>query len=485
MPICHYNNFTITILGDSPPYPVHCAYREHTAEGLFAQDMNVTAWQEVRAAISQDEPGEALLIEAGSALFSEIFYGDVRDLWLRARSDLENDDERGVRICLALSPPAVAALPWEYLYDPHRNTAFATQTRTPLVRVERAYRHVGAGRAQATGFPLRLLIAAPDDPDGVIDAETEIARVEDALQALPSARLVVRTLRGRFDMLDLRQALADQQSDILHVITHGRDDGLALWRDGEPIVASSGSLRAMMEQTPSVRLALLNACRSGEIAGPIPFTTVAQQLLQAGLPAVIAMQSDILDEDAIAFSRYLYAALAAGPCPGRIGYAVAAARGALYVRNPDGPGYGIPVLWQQGDGRLFTLPTDDEPVYSQDKPNAFEPGRKIAEAQEDGDPVPDPAEDPVEIAVDEVAAWLAQEQEAIGQFAHSLPSDRRFLLDRWRKDASELQALLIQWRAISQTAAGEGDLRQAKYQRIKNMQANLTELAGKIRLLGG
>ena len=52
------------------------------------------------------------------------------------------------------------------------------------------------------------------------------------------ARLVVRTLRGRFDMLDLRQALADQQSDILHVITHGRDDGLALWRDGEPIVAS-------------------------------------------------------------------------------------------------------------------------------------------------------------------------------------------------------------------------------------------------------
>jgi hypothetical protein len=474
---CLYRNFDITILGESAPYPVHIAYGDHTAEGRFAHDAELAIWQRFFAALHQPEPGEELLLNAGSALFSELFQTDVRDLWLRARSDLERGTVDGLRLRLAMLPPAVAALPWEFLYDPDRNTLFAAQQRTPVVRIERAYRHLGTARPRKATLPLRLLIAAPEDETAGIDADAEIARLRSALSALPSTSLTIDELRGRVDVLALRRALQERQIDILHVISHGAADGLMLWRDEQAYLAPAGALRATMDQAPSVRLVVLNACHTGRIAGHTPFATLAQQLLQTGVPAVVAMQSEILDEDAITFAYHLYDELATGSHAGAIDAAVAGARSALYARNPGSSAYGTPVLWLNRNDQLFDLPAV-APIP--EAPRVSAPGKDVDETSSDS------SKDGVGAAAfdaAEVAQWLGASAAQVEAHAAHLPLDRRFLLESWRNGAAELEALLHQWRALAQNPDDDGDLRRQKQERIQAEQSALARLAEKIRLM--
>ena len=92
---CQLLNFDLTILGERIPYAVHCAFENHTAAGVFTHDVTMPAWQHALAALALDEPGEAQLQAAGSALFAELFQADVRDLWLRARNELERGAVEG------------------------------------------------------------------------------------------------------------------------------------------------------------------------------------------------------------------------------------------------------------------------------------------------------------------------------------------------------------------------------------------------------
>jgi hypothetical protein len=473
-----YRNFDITILGESTPYPVHVAYGDHTAEGRFAQDAGLAVWQRFFAALHQTEPGEELLLNAGSALFGELFQADVRDLWLRARSDLERDTVGGLRLRLAMLPPAVAALPWEFLYDPDRSALFAAQPRTPVVRIARAYRHVGPTRPRKATLPLHLLIVAPEDGSGGIDADAEIARLRRALAALPSTMLTIDELRGRIDILTLRRALQERQIDILHVISHGAPDGLMLWRDGEAYLAPASALRATLDQAPSVRLVVLNACHTGRIAGHTPFATLAQQLLQTGVPAVVAMQSEILDEDAITFAYHLYDELATGSYAGAIDGAVAGARSALYALNPASGAYGTPVLWLNGHDRLFDLPAAETPPARSTSAPRTDPEATSADPSERGTRADEGFD------ASQVARWLRACSVQVEQIADQLPLDRRFLLESWRGGVAELEALLHQWEALAQEPA-EDALRRQKLDRIRAEQNALVRLADKITLMCG
>ncbi len=55
----------------------------------------------------------------------------------------------------------------------------------------------------------------------------------------------------------------------------------------------SASLQTILEHASSVKLAFLNARLAGVSTGHSPLQSVAGRLLQAGLPAVIAMQAEI------------------------------------------------------------------------------------------------------------------------------------------------------------------------------------------------
>lgn len=118
----------------------------------------------------------------------------------------------------------------------------------------------------------------------------------------------------------------------------------------------AASVRATLERTPWVRFVFLNACLTGQNAPDHPLSALAPQLLQAGVPAVLAMQFEIRDDVATEFAHFLYEAFLTGSCAGIIDAAVTNARAHLYVLNHDEVGFVTPVVWLNADdGRIFTF----------------------------------------------------------------------------------------------------------------------------------
>ncbi len=68
-------------------------------------------------------------------------------------------------------------------------------------------------------------------------------------------------------------------------------DGGADWLDG-------GALARLVVNYRSIRLAVLNACDSGQTDDGRAFVGLAPQLVAAGIPAVVAMQFPITDKAA-------------------------------------------------------------------------------------------------------------------------------------------------------------------------------------------
>ena len=367
---CQFANFAIDLLGSEPPFTVRAAYGVHVAEGLFLHDVRQTEWQRWLAQLAPADlrPGHAALTACGAELCQALFAGDVRDLWLRARADLEAGRSAGLRIQLHAASTAAADLPWETLFDADRGQLFAASPHTLLVRSARWLRYVGATRPLQLMLPLRILLALPEDPTGQIDAAAEEARIAAALAPLQPDGVIWETLAGRFDALDLRRRLERGGYDVLHLVTHGTAEGVLLWEEDRAALAPAAALRSALEAAPRVRLAVLNACETAVGAGLAPVTSVGAHLLQAGLPAVVAMQFPIADHAAAAFAEHFYSELLTGRCPGAVDVAVTLARSALFTRSPDELAYATPVLWLNApDGQIFV---PDRRLQARARPSA-------------------------------------------------------------------------------------------------------------------
>lgn len=355
---CHFTDFDITIHGHQAPYLVHAAYRHHAATGTFDADAAQPDWAAQLQHLAQTRgiPGQRFLERLGAELFALLFHDDVRELWVRARTELDSGGGAGLCIRLMAPAPAVAALPWEAMFDPDRNVAFAGSLQTPLVRVEKLLRHVGHVRELATTLPLRLLIALPEDPTGQIDGDAEERQLVAALGPLVGSSVELVTLRGRFSVVELRQMITRTQPAIVHLVTHGQADGVLLWQHDTPVITAAAALRVALEGAHSVRLVVLNACATAQGAIDRGLASAGAQLLQSGMPAVIAMQFEIEERTASDFAQFFYQELLGGQCPGAVHRAVSFARSNLYALNPESIGYTTPVLWlNAADGAIFTV----------------------------------------------------------------------------------------------------------------------------------
>lgn len=361
---CTYENFDITIQGSGLPYMATVAYRGQSAEGSFDQDITLPQWQafDDHAANPGQTNGKSPdIARHGSDLFRALIHGDLRDLWVTAQAELDRRQVEGLRIRLILRPPAVAALPWEFLRDPDRRRTLAANKRILLVRMETLQRYVGPPRPLEATLPLKLLLALPTDPTGQIDGQAEEAGIRAGLTSLGEGRINLITLTGRFDVLKLGEVLEQERPDIVHMVTHGLPDGILLWQADEPTLVSPDSLRTALEWTDSVKLVVLNACQSAKDPVRAPLASLGAQLLQTGLPAVIAMQFPIQDQAAMRFAQLLYTSLMDGQCAGRVDAAVAQARSGLYALNNQENHFGTPVLWLNSpDGVIFNLPAQDQ-----------------------------------------------------------------------------------------------------------------------------
>ena len=368
-----YKNFDIAITRDRPPYAVLASYRGLSGASTFGQDALQPVWQEYLSRLSDpfQTQGEQVLAEIGSRLFSELIRDQVRDLWTQARTDL--DDGGLLRLRLILHPPAVAALPWETLHDPRRNQSFAADANISLVRTQNLVSYVARPRALEATPPLNVLLVtvdtgAPDEPipqwteqgeqRNQLSTQEESTQIRSAFAELSTGRVKLDQLDGRVTIQQIRERLVTTWPDVLHFVGHGNEDGLLLWADDAPALVSAATLRTVLQQAESVKLIFINACLAGRVDSTRPFAGIAHQLLQSGLPAVIAMRYEILDRSAASFASGVYEALVSDQGRGYIDAAVSIARNNLYINDPNRVDYATPILWLNAeDGRI--LPFDD------------------------------------------------------------------------------------------------------------------------------
>ena len=300
--------------------------------------------------------GEAFQ-KLGNELWASLFAGEVLGR-LQTSRNLARQREMGLRVKLRISSPELAALPWEYLYDPAQADYLSLSTSTPLVR------YIPLPQAMeplTVRLPLRILAMAvtSDDLPG-LDVERERERLDRAIAPLRERGIVELTWLDGRTWRDLQRALRREQWHIFHFIGHGGFD--AVHREGLIVLAdeqgkshrlSATDLGRLLGDHEPLRLAVLNSCDSARADRLDVFSSTATTLVRRGTPAVVAMQYEITDDAAIEFSRSFYEAVADGMA---VDGAMAEARKGVALAIPNTLEWGTPVLFMRApDGVLFKL----------------------------------------------------------------------------------------------------------------------------------
>jgi CHAT domain/TIR domain len=297
-----------------------------------------------------------LLKTFGGQLYNAVFHDELQETLLRSLNQTASQGT-GLRLRLHLADsPELVGLPWEYLYDSHRNRFLALSRRTPLVR----YLDLSdPPRPLTVRGSLRLLvmIASPADYPP-LDAEQEWSMIREALADLQTAGRVVVERLELPTLSALQQELRHGEYHIFHFIGHGGftgwHGGVLLMEDrkGRSLEISGEELGGLLNDHDPMRLAVLNAAEGARTDAADLFAGMAQSLIQQGVPAVVAMQSEISDQSAIIFSHEVYGAMADGY---PLDAALAEAR--RVIRNEGNElEWGIPVLYLRApNGRIFDV----------------------------------------------------------------------------------------------------------------------------------
>ena len=277
--------------------------------------------------------------------------------------DEANRRGAGLRIRLRIDErlPALADLPWEYLYAPELVRFLALSDDTPLVR----YLEVPRSAQPLPISPPLTVLAVLSNPQDVepLAVEREWTLLQAALQGLEERNLV-RLERLPAATLEALQARLRNQTaggvHIVHFVGHGFFDdaqnlGGLIFEDEQrrSRVVLAATMGMLLHDHDALRLVFLNACEGATSGRSNSFAGVAQQLVQQGVPVVLAMQFPVSDRAAIALSQEFYRSLSDGlPADA----ALSEARKAIASQ---GKGYewGTPVLFSRSeDNRLIELP---------------------------------------------------------------------------------------------------------------------------------
>ena len=316
--------------------------------------------------------------EFGRQLFEFAFPPEVRAGLLAARHQAAQQGTP-VRLRLRVQPPELAALPWEFLYDPGRDDYLCLST--PLVR----YLDVPEPRRPLTVTPplqILAMVARPHDLDP-LNTEHEQRRLTEALLPLERSGQGAAALGGRADLVGPAGTpwtrAAGTSSTSSATATSIPKAAKVSWAwPGRTVGVhrlAASDLALLLQEHHSLRLVVLNSCDTARASAADRFSSTASVLMRRGIPAVVAMQYEISDPAAIAFARGFYTALAAQH---PVDQAVTRARQSIKFTRRNTLEWATPVLYLRSlTGALFDL-TDIPATPASPPPDTRQPDQRAA-----------------------------------------------------------------------------------------------------------
>ncbi|MEZ4708556.1 MAG: CHAT domain-containing protein [Caldilineaceae bacterium] len=301
----------------------------------------------------------------GQRLFEWLFgHAKMQAAWAEVRGQFS---QRRLRLRIDADAPELHALPWELLREAVEGAPpndLAATSATPFSRYLAGRWQPGSPILQR---PIRVLVAMAN-PQNLAQYNLQAVKIDEEWTALQNA------LTGLdVELIQLPQpcTLAAMESalkkgvHVLHFIGHGvyrpqqQDAALYLADDAnnvKPVV--DADIAAMLARLladadahndDKLRLVYLSSCQTAERSPADAFRGLAPRLVQAGVPAVLAMQELVPVETARAFSTTFYRQLLQH---GQVDLAANEARS--HVLTAKLPGASNPVLFMRlRDGALL------------------------------------------------------------------------------------------------------------------------------------
>jgi hypothetical protein len=292
--------------------------------------------------------------------------------------------EGGVRLRLIIADHALKTWPWEYAFldflggsESKSMLGFlALNPRISLVRHEPLpYPHPVREKTTEDVTDIRMAFAsALPKKQPKLQLDKDLAVIRNALKDfnVEGVRCTLDPVLTDTTPDDLAQKLP-KGTHIFHFAGHGvpesetsaagphHESALLLVADKKTKKEARlhASELAWTLKDAGVRLVVLGACYSGERQERYPWDGVAGALAASEIPAIVAMQYEVVDVSAEAFSRAFYFALASGLS---LDEAMSTGRRAMLRETSTNPDlkyvvdyeWGVPVLYSRlPDGQLF------------------------------------------------------------------------------------------------------------------------------------
>ena len=358
-----YHNLDIHIgKQNGEGYPIRAACSALHGESPDVVPLDLAVFEEDLEKIANGETNSALLAAMGEKLYSALFTARSLQRQLDKCVGASEQRDEGVRLRLQIDEeaPEIAALPWEFLYESKIGSAnggcyLGASIHTPLIRYIALPQSI---RCMATAFPLRMLVVIPSRSGLDTEAEREILE-ETTRDFVQQGALKVTWLDGNVTREQLSNAMLEEHYHIFHFIGHGD------FKDDKPVLKINGVAKSedaidrhwlarLFSNHLTMKLVVLNSCKGATLSSAKSFLGMAPQLVEQGIPAVIAMQYSIYDDESLCFANTFYHSLLRSPELGRVDVAVSRARNALWMNFENRRAVGVPVLYMRApDGVLF------------------------------------------------------------------------------------------------------------------------------------
>ena len=266
--------------------------------------------------IESNQTNDELLKTLGKQLYQALFPNDINAQFHETISSAQANQYGVVHLRLRFESPELAALPWEFLYYEENNTFLANDKKVVLSRYIDVPEQKRDIKAANQLLKILLVISTPTDLP-TLDATGEENLIREALKEHIETGLMELNVLTEATIRNIRRKLDEESYNVFHFIGHGvfknNKSNIALVdEDGKAYLLDDESFANFFLGDHNLGLIVLNCGQSGTLPANQAFARTVINLVQRGIPAVVAMQHEISDSTAKLFADEFYSYLAQG-----------------------------------------------------------------------------------------------------------------------------------------------------------------------------